>query len=117
MPTQLPLYDRLEPIFKEAHTGEVPVRLDHVAKAVQRTGEWKHLYVTDVEYHPTPNFRQVIGALQKVKATYDAQRDRIVAHVHYGAEENYCWERFSKAKELCQIVLGGKRNSPRSSTL
>lgn len=102
------LYSRLEPIFAQAHNGDVPVKMDLVANAVL-SGVWKHTYVTDVEYHPTPNFRHVIGALEKVHVAYNHQSDRIVAHVHYGAEENYCWERFAKAKELCQIVLGGEK--------
>ena len=101
------LYDRLEPVFATAHTGCVPVKIDDVAEGVKKIWNMTET-VTDIEYHPTPHFEMVAGALEKVKISIDLQHDRFVGHIYYKEHANYCWERFSKAKELCQIILDKK---------
>lgn len=104
------IYDKLEPIFQLAHSGDAPVRIDDIAKGVRQVLN-RTVTVTDIQYHPAANFAEISGALESVFVTHENGTDDFVAHIYYRKDDNYCWERFAKAKELCQIVLSTEKTN------
>lgn len=100
------IFQRLETIFQHAHHQHAPVALDDVARGVLAERN-KRGMVTDIEYHPTTDFDVIAGAYEKVKITHEIGSEQFVAHIYYKHGDNYCWERFAKCKELCQLALDG----------
>jgi hypothetical protein len=106
------IYNKLEPVFSQAHTGFAPIKVDDVAEGVRQVLQQNDT-VTNIEYHPVKNFKEVSGALERIKVlspnidiSMRAGKDMFIANIYYNATDNYCWERFSKVKELCQIIIG-----------
>ncbi len=108
------IYDKLEPVFSAAHVGVAPVKVDDVARGVKSVLQ-KEDTVTDIAYYTVPDFKDVSGALERVRSynscptiVHYPKEDKFVANIYYNKTDNYCWERFSKTKELCQIIIGAE---------
>ncbi|MBF0251093.1 MAG: hypothetical protein HQL35_10735 [Alphaproteobacteria bacterium] len=113
------LFDRIEPIVKVSHNGKLPIAIDNVITgaidaANKRTNTARTIH--RVELDSVPWFEQMLGGYQAVAKkpdnfdAYDHKTDEIVHHVYFREGESYCWERFIKCKELCQIALAEKQN-------
>lgn len=99
-------YQRIEIAAKHLRGTEVPYQIRDVSQGIvddvlARTGT----RIDVVRYYPSKHFREVRGAIERLNVTYDIGAHKSIANIYYKEGDNYCWERLSKCKELCQLLL------------
>lgn len=101
------IHDDLEIVFASIHdqvlpNADFPIKIDAIANCIKG-----NKIVDRIEYIASEDLSQVQGVLRKV---YVPSSDMRIGRIYHQPDKgepgaNYCWERFTKAKELSHLII------------